>query len=403
MRIVHIEDFFHPNAGYQVNILSKYQAKFGHEVYIVTSELEMIPSELKDFFGGNGIEEFDNEFYENYNVKIIRIPLYTYISGRSIYKSKIFRTVDNLNPDIVYVHGNDTYMGIRYILKAKKLTYPIISDNHMARIASRNRLRYIFYSFYSNFITPSIIKNSIQIIKMSNDDFVYKYFHIPNELTPIVGFGSDLMFFHPAPQKRIAMRNHLGIDQESLVIIYAGKLDESKGARFYAEAIKDKFISDRKLVFLIVGNLVGEYGETISRLYKMSENDIILEPTQKYADLAHYYQMADIAVFPKQFSLSFFDVQACGLPVLLEDNDINLQRTVYDNGLVFKSGDMEDIRNKIYEYINMPASKFENMRMNAIKFIKDNYDYEVICQKYMEIIHKQCEKYNEMKCLKLKR
>lgn len=49
MRIVHIEDFFHPNAGYQINILPKYMVKQGHSVTIVTSEMEKIPEGLTVF------------------------------------------------------------------------------------------------------------------------------------------------------------------------------------------------------------------------------------------------------------------------------------------------------------------------------------------------------------------
>lgn len=64
MNIVHIEDFFHPNAGYQTNILSKYQALQGDNVYIITSELDKMPDDLCKFFGDKNIEEDDNDFYK---------------------------------------------------------------------------------------------------------------------------------------------------------------------------------------------------------------------------------------------------------------------------------------------------------------------------------------------------
>ena len=85
MRIVHIEDFFHPDAGYQVNILSKYQTRLGHEVYVITSEFKKIPTYLKCFFGDENISALDDEFKKKYKVNIIRIPLIAYISGRAIY------------------------------------------------------------------------------------------------------------------------------------------------------------------------------------------------------------------------------------------------------------------------------------------------------------------------------
>ena len=41
MTIAEIEDFFHPDAGYKINILSKYFARMGNETVIVTAELDM--------------------------------------------------------------------------------------------------------------------------------------------------------------------------------------------------------------------------------------------------------------------------------------------------------------------------------------------------------------------------
>ena len=85
MNIVHIEDFFHPDAGYQVNILSKYQSRIGNDVTIVTSKPDKLPDTLKRFFDFTNIEEIDREFYDSYKVKVIRVDLRAYISGRSIY------------------------------------------------------------------------------------------------------------------------------------------------------------------------------------------------------------------------------------------------------------------------------------------------------------------------------
>ena len=55
MKIVHIEDFFHPEAGYQINILPKYMVRAGHEVTIITSEADKAAKQLTGFFGTDGI------------------------------------------------------------------------------------------------------------------------------------------------------------------------------------------------------------------------------------------------------------------------------------------------------------------------------------------------------------
>jgi glycosyltransferase involved in cell wall biosynthesis len=286
MRIVHIEDFFHPWSGYQVNILSKYQAKMGNTVTVITSKPDKLPDTLKEFFNFNNIEEIDNEFYDNYKVKVIRINLYAHLSGRSIYYEKVFKLVDDLKPDILYVHGNDTYIGIRYILKSNKLKYPVITDNHMVEMASENRFRKIFRFAYRHLITRKIVKNKIPVIRMSNDNFVQLNYNIPKRLTPTISFGSDLMLFHPDQKLKYDMRRYLNVPLDSFIILYAGKLDESKGGMFFAEAIRDKIVSSKEILFVIIGNFIGDYGARVKSIINLSENRVICFPTQKYADLA---------------------------------------------------------------------------------------------------------------------
>ena len=54
MRFVHVEDFFHPDAGYQLNLLARLQVKEGHEVFIIASEMSKVPDYLKSFALGRG-------------------------------------------------------------------------------------------------------------------------------------------------------------------------------------------------------------------------------------------------------------------------------------------------------------------------------------------------------------
>ena len=69
MKVVNVEDFFHPDAGYQINILSKYLVALGHEVTIITSEMEKVPTTLTSFFG----RETQRSTVNQYGVKILRL------------------------------------------------------------------------------------------------------------------------------------------------------------------------------------------------------------------------------------------------------------------------------------------------------------------------------------------
>ena len=92
-------------------------------------------------------------------------------------------------------------------------------------------------------------------------------------------------------------------------------------------------------MFLIVGTISAfdlEYSEKVRKLLNTSENRLIIVPTQPFTILVKYYRRADVALFPKQCSLCFFDVQVCGLPVIFEDNSIKAMWIGYNNAKVLR-------------------------------------------------------------------
>lgn len=390
MRIVHIEDFFHPDAGYQVNLLSRLQVLQGHEVVIVSAEMKKLPSSLTAFFGKENIDGRDEKFREKTGARIIRVPVLGYYSGRVLYNPKIFKTVNNLYPDVVFVHGSDTFIGMQYLWSSSRLRYPIVVDNHMVEMASVNKLREIFRLFYKVFVTPKILKNHIPLVRVADVDYVEKCLGVPLKTTTLLSFGTDTEYFKPDEKKKQELRKSLNIGDEDFVALYAGKLDMQKGGQFFATAIIKKLVLSKgnKIVFLIVGNTIGEYGKAVENIFGHSENRIIRFTTQAYSDLLSFYQAADIAMYPRQCSMSFFEAQSCGLPVLLEDNDVNKQRALYGNAILFKSENVGEFRQKFMEYAEMGKEKMKAMGNSSRQYVMNNYDFVPVAEKFTEVLYR---------------
>jgi glycosyltransferase involved in cell wall biosynthesis len=389
MKIVHVEDFIHPDAGYQVNLMAPLQVKDGHQVTIVTAELDKVPSYLTQFFGKDNIEERDNRFYRETGVRIIRVPLLSFYSGRAIFYPRIFTIVDELKPDVVFVHGEDTFTGMTFIWRSQDLKYPIVFDCHSLEISSMNRLRHVFRFFYKRLITPKMLKNKIPLIRVVDSDFVQKCLGIPLEYTILLSFGTDTDRFRPKPESRINLLSKYNLREDTILVLYAGKLNAHKGGKFFAEAIFKKLNSrtSREIVFIIIGNTEGDYGKMVEEELSNSKNRIIRLPTQRYFDLAYFYQSADLAVFPKQCSMSFFEVQSCGLPVLFEENEINSQRAQFNNAITFKPGDIDDFRDKLISLIDMPSEQYRLLKENSRKYILENFDFVSIAKRFTEVLH----------------
>lgn len=390
MKIVHIEDFVHPDAGYQLNSLAPLQHLQGHDVTIVTGELDKIPDFLTNFFGRDNIEDRDRKFTEETGVKIIRVPLLGFYSGRAIFHPSLFKRVAELKPDVAFVHGEDTVTGMMFIWLSRWLRYPLVLDCHMLEMASVNRFREVFRSFFRRFVTPVILKERIPLIRVVPSDFVEKCLAIPLSYTDLLSFGTDTIHFGPDAKSRAEVRSLHGIGQDSFLVMYAGKIDEHKGGKFLAASLLDSFpeANGRKIEFLVIGSGADDYGRQVEKEFAKSQNKIVRLPTQKFRDLARFYQAADLAIFPRQCSMSFFEVQSCGVPILFEDNEINRERVTGENAFLFEPGNVPDFRQKILAAASLSPEQMARCRRDSRDFVLQHYDYVPIAQKFTDVLQR---------------
>lgn len=393
MRIVNIEDYFHPDNGYQLNILAKYFSRFGHEVTIITSDMAQMPEGLTSFFGSEDIEARDRAYERETGVKIIRVPILKYVSGRSIYKPGLLKLIRSLSPDVLYVHDNYTAAGLWATWNREKLGCALFMDCHMCEMASRNPLHKLFRDFYRAVFTPIVTKDRLTVVATAEDRFPETVLRIPRELSPLIGFGSDLSLFHPDGAARAAFRKAHGIPEDAFVVLYAGKLDEAKGGKLLGDLLCQKLRTDREVVYLVVGNATGEYGREVEERFAKSPYRLLRFPTQKYPALPVFFQASDLGLMPKQCSLSFYDIEACGVPMLLEDNEVNVERCCCGNGWTFRAGDLEDFRTKLEEIAGLPPAAFAEAAAQARGYVEAHYNYETKAREYEKEIFQAVERY----------
>lgn len=395
MRILHVDETFHPAFGYQANPLAKFQQKQGNEVYILTQTKEyMYPvyHEFGDF--GEHLEEQDEAYETTTSVKIIRIPAKGYFMKRLVYGKDIFKMVDQIKPDVVFVHCIETLTAMRFILR--NINYPMMFDSHMLSMASGNKLAKAYEATFRMIITPKVIKRKYDVIRTQDDNYINTHLGIPESQTPFISFGTDTDLFKPSEETRKKFRDKHGISQDDFVVVYTGKLTEAKGGRLLAEAFRDKF--EIPITLVCVGTPTNdEYGRQVKKLLEDSPNRILMFPTQNYLDLAQFYQMADLSVFPKQCSMSFYDAQSCGLPVLSEDNNVNVDRCSHKNGINFSAGNVHDFRAKISMFALMDAEEYMDYKKNARLFIESGYDYADIAKQYTNYLSIAIERYKHNK------
>jgi glycosyltransferase involved in cell wall biosynthesis len=388
MKIVQFEDFFHPQAGYNINIFSKYMAKMGHEVVILTSDIDKSPRYLKSFFDCSDIDNKDREFELTNGVKIERLKTHFFYSGRSIVSLRIFNRIQSYSPDIIYIHGTDTYVGILSTLLNQFIKTPLIFDSSMVEMASTNKFNWLFRSFYRFFVAPVFRRHQFKVVRTQDDDYVSKHLGIPLSLAPFISLGVDTDKFKPS-KKPVELLERLNLKTDDFVVVYAGKVDISKGAELLISTLTDKTKFRRNIVFLIIGTVNTEVKVKFDNALKESSNRIITIPTITYSELSDYYQVSDLAIFPRQISLSFFNAQACGLPVIAESNNINNERLSHGNGYTFEYGNFKDLVMKINQVVDLQDFEYNEMSRNAITYIQSGYDFNSLIHSYLGLIESE--------------
>lgn len=131
MKIVHVEDYFDPSAGYQINELLYAWKDFDDELFLITSN-DMSPFHKK-------VDNYlDAKFEKETKVKIYRLKPILKVSTRLLLKD-LNQTIKSINPDVVFMHGIGDFKDLRLLMK--KPEYIIMRDCHMSWIASKNRFR----------------------------------------------------------------------------------------------------------------------------------------------------------------------------------------------------------------------------------------------------------------------
>ncbi len=396
MKILHVDETFHPNFGYQCNPLAKFQQKASNEVYIIAPEAKYIYPVYHSFGEyGENLEQDDKVYEDATGVKIIRIHGKGRIAGRLVYDFKeLCDAIEKINPDVMLVHCVETLTAMLVMHKYKN-KYPMAFDSHMLSMATQNKFAKIYEKAYKLLITSLIKKKKYTVIKTQNDNYVVTHLGVPEEQTEFVSFGTDTAIFCPDENMRKQFLQEHGLPENTFVISSTGKMNEQKGGKLFSKAMSKKFNTERPVAVVVVADFSGDYEKEVKKELDEGENTIIYYPVQKYLELPKFYQIADVTVFPKQCSMSFYDAQSCGVPVISEKGNVNEDRNSHGNGLCFDCGNADDFRAKLEQIMNMSEEEYKQMRENSYNYVYSEFSYDIIAQRYTDILEKEILKFKK--------
>lgn len=377
MKILHIcvTGPYTDGFNYQENMLTKYQVKEGHNVYVIASEWEWGKNGKVEKHSGNS--EYANED----GVSIIRLP----IKGNHdvFYRYKkfvgIYEAIENVSPDIIFAH-NLQFFDISKIAKyAKKHSVKVYADNHADfSNSARSKMAVLFYKivwrYMAHVIEPYVIK--FYGVLPARVDFLKDIYKLPNEKCELLVMGADDEEVERAGtlanQQRV--RDELGISEEDFLIVTGGKIDEWKTQTLLLmEAINN--IKRDNVKLLIFGPVSDKIRDKFDALLDKNK--------MRYASWANtqqsydYFAIADLVVFPGRHSVYWEQVVGQGKPMICKYWKGTTHVDCGGNVVFFKEDSVKEIQKKICDLIKLPEV-CTRMRKVATEIGKEKFSYKAI-------------------------
>jgi hypothetical protein len=256
MRIIHccIGNFYIDNWSYQENLLSKYNKTDGHDVKIITS--------IESYDSGQKITYLNPTSYINeHGIVVIRIPYARFLPRYIMKKLRIYngikREISEYRPDVVFLHGIQTFSGITVANYCAVNNIKIYIDSHADYTNSALSWfsKIILHRIVYAWIARSIEKKCNVIyytIPLRKYFLMREYRMLPYKMRYLpLGFDSVLIHRITSEINRPQLRESLGFTDDDIVIICGGKMYDNKNIHRLVRAVQ----TNTKFKLLIFGSL----------------------------------------------------------------------------------------------------------------------------------------------------
>ena len=316
-------------------MLKKALEKKGHEVYVVTANLE----------------SFKYEYDEEEKVlKIPGIPTGIYDSRlSSIYPVRAVNKIKSWNLDVIHSQ-TEFAIGTFARIFAKQYNIALVHTYHTMyedyiyyitkgyfKRSSKKLLEY-FTKFYCDTTATELIVPTNKTYKLFKEKYKFK------KNINIIPTGIEVERFYKENinQKEVNdLRKNLKLTKKDFVILFVGRLAEEKNVEFLIESEKDIQKKYKNIKLIIVGDGPDkEKYEEYTKKLNLEEN-IIFTGKVAWNDMPYYYQVANIfatASKTETQGLTIIEAMASNVvPICMRDEAFQSMITEDLDGLFFET------------------------------------------------------------------
>jgi glycosyltransferase involved in cell wall biosynthesis len=330
--------------------------------------------------------------YEGVEIKSINMSRQITPIKDLISLTKIFFYIIKEKPQIVYTFTPKAgLLGMiaSFVARVPVRIHNIVGMPLMEASGNKKKLlkfiEKLTYSFSTN-----LFSNSFGLKEYINKN-------LTNKEIKVVAQGSingvDTEFFKDnfsQHEKRI-IRNKYGIDKNSFVITFVGRIVKDKGINELVESFIELINKYDNLILLLVGDYEEHLNPIKEKNKKLIDNskNIITVGFQK--DIRRFLSISDLFVLPSYregLPNSLIEAGSFGIPIIA--TDINGCNEIVNNkkiGLLVEKKDKESLKNAI-ELLIIDKELYNNIKLNIRNYMIERYDQKYFWKELKDALEK---------------
>jgi glycosyltransferase involved in cell wall biosynthesis len=373
MKIAVVSDWFSARMGYAENFLPKALGRLGHDVHLLTSDLQVYatsPDYDRIYRSKLGDRQVPPGVFAADGFTLHRMPSRP---GRlGIHISDLPDRLRQLAPDVVYCFEINCPTTVQVARLRRRLGYRVFCESRLHASVFRQPVGWMArarWNLKNHLLGLSdVVQNVDRYYPLGPDvlSIISTYLGVPKERCTLSSLAVETQIFSPAkaPQKVREFRRRVGLGESDLVCVYTGRFTPDKGPLVLATAIDALQAQGHSS---IRGLFIGQ-GEESYVAKIASSAGCVIHPFVEPQELASIYHSADIGVWPLQESTSQLDAMACGLPIIINDSVEDPVR-LGDGAVTFRKNDSEHLVARILE-LHDAARRADMGRKGAARILE---------------------------------
>ncbi len=235
------------------------------------------------------------------------------------------------------------------------------------------------------------------VIAISNHikEHILKNYHIDENKIRLIHRCVDIERFDPetvTAERMIKLMEENHIPEDKPIILLIGRLTRWKGQKLMIEALEK--IKDMDFYCLFVGDDQGRtyYTEELKEAIAQKDMEDKFGFIKHVADVPALMMISDIVVSasldPEAFGRIAAEGEAMGRLVVASNIGGSLENLVDGvTGKHFVSGDAQSLADTIKWALELPRKEREKIEKAAIKYVKENFTKQIMCDKTLAVYH----------------